>query len=594
MKNHFTLFILLLSGLPLNAQTINKLTSSTVSGTVCPGSATSYEVVSVPSGCQVVWSATNGQVTQDASNPRKASVVWADTPGASGTVKATFGSCSSEGNNGTFATRTELILSIKDQAWGSYGTSINIDYCTPAQVNVSVPRMFVQGTGGVGEPALTEVIYAWTLPNGWREVGTGRTGFFGTTAYFVAIEPLANNCSKPGNVTVYGTLVGAGPFCNSAANSATATIALNGVNPVATVVPQGGYNGSFACNTSPVTFYATTAALSCISTYNWTYPGSWSFVSQSGNSITLQPSGSSADSNPIKATITFTCGSSITSGNYVPTYAEPGISGPDYICTSGSYSVTNSSGVSVAWTSSNPSGLSIDPTTGQATRMNNFDGRVTLTASLNSGCLYITRNVGVGNYVPLGISSYNSNCSGNTFNVLNTSLSAACSANTSIYFSYQITDPNYSNFVFTPVSVPSGASWSFSGGYLYMTVNTPSSMGSRSATIALSATGPCGTLNLNFTSTAVNYSSYRFSISPNPSKEDVTVSMENEDILGGNSQKIYGIKIVDSFGVSGESFAYKAGVKSVKISLKDFSSGIYILSVFDGKIWSSERLIIKN
>ena len=94
--------LLLLTSLALNAQSISKLTSSTVSGTVCPGSATSYEV-SVPSGltnCQIVWSATNGQVTQDANNQRKASVVWADTPGASGTVTATFTNCSNANNNG--------------------------------------------------------------------------------------------------------------------------------------------------------------------------------------------------------------------------------------------------------------------------------------------------------------------------------------------------------------------------------------------------------------------------------------------------------------------------------------------------------------
>ncbi len=273
------------------------------------------------------------------------------------------------------------------------------------------------------------------------------------------------------------------------------------------------------------------------------------------------------------------------------------VTGPSPICTSGTFTLANPpAGTTVTWSSSNPSGLSINPTTGLATRQNNFNGQVTITATLNGACgaTNFTKNVKVGNYVPIGTSSYNSNCSGNNFNVLNTNLSAACTANTSIYFSYKITDPNYSNFVYTPVSVPSGATWSFSGGTLNMTVTTPPSQGSRSATIALSATGPCGPYNVNFTSTAVNYSSF-FSMSPNPSQGNVTVSVDNENLLNDGSQDlIYAIKITDPLGMHGESFEYKAGINSINIPLQDFKPGLYILSVFDGKIWSSKQLIVQK
>ena len=274
------------------------------------------------------------------------------------------------------------------------------------------------------------------------------------------------------------------------------------------------------------------------------------------------------------------------------------ITGSQVVCTNASFSLQDQpTGTTLNWSSSNPSGLSIDTNTGLATRLNNFNGQVTITATINSGCgsVNVTRNVNVGNYLPIGTSSYNSNCSGNTFNILNTSLSSVCTANTPISFSYKITDSNYSNFVYTPVSVPSGATWSFSGGNLYMTVTTPPSQGSRSATIALSATGPCGTYNVNFTSTAVNIYSSFFTISPNPSQGNVTVSMENENLLNdGSKNLIYAIKITDLFGTLGESFEYKAGINSVKIPLQNFNSGLYILSVFDGKIWSSERLIIQK
>jgi hypothetical protein len=60
-----------------------------------------------------------------------------------------------------------------------------------------------------------------------------------------------------------------------------------------------------------------------------------------------------------------------------------GILGPDVICGTAQYSFV---GQSVAWSSSNASGVSINPITGAATRVNNFNGQVTITAALNGPC----------------------------------------------------------------------------------------------------------------------------------------------------------------------------------------------------------------
>ena len=117
----------------LLAQEITKTSASPVAGTVCPGVSTFYEV-SVPSGfggCTITWSATNGLATKDQSDQRKVKVVWTDTPGATGMVTATFSACGSanEGNNGASASKSELILSVKGQSFGSYDNSIDISYC---------------------------------------------------------------------------------------------------------------------------------------------------------------------------------------------------------------------------------------------------------------------------------------------------------------------------------------------------------------------------------------------------------------------------------------------------------------------------------
>jgi len=73
------------------------------------------------------------------------------------------------------------------------------------------------------------------------------------------------------------------------------------------------------------------------------------------------------------------------------------------------------------------------------------------------------------------------------------------------------------------------------------------------------------------------------------------VSTESENSLDDSSQNlIYAIKITDLFETFGKSFEYEAGIKSTNIPLQDFKSGLYILSVFDGKMWSSKQLLIQK
>jgi hypothetical protein len=255
-----------------------------------------------------------------------------------------------------------------------------------------------------------------------------------------------------------------------------------------------------------------------------------------------------------------------------------------------------------SWSSSNNSGLTVS-SSGAITRQNNFNGIVNVSVNGNfgnDGCTFSsTRPILVGNYHPTGSSSVNSNCSGSTFNILNTSLSGVCSANSSVFFTYNITDPNYSNFVFTPVSLPSGTSWSATGSNLTVTVIAPPSTGSRTATIVLSATGPCGPYSVNFNSTAVNIHSSGFSMAPNPSNDYVTIKADNKDMLLEDSSDksqnlIYAIIITSTFGNQVKTFDYKDGIKSVNVSLNGFTSGLYFLSVFDGKAWSSKQLIVQK
>lgn len=82
----------------------------------------------------------------------------------------------------------------------------------------------------------------------------------------------------------------------------------------------------------------------------------------------------------------------------IPDSSNASVSGPNTICTSGTFTLNNvPPDASVTWSTNNPNGLNIN-TSGLATRKNNFDGQVTVTATIDVGCgpSSINRNVWVG------------------------------------------------------------------------------------------------------------------------------------------------------------------------------------------------------
>jgi len=76
------------------------------------------------------------------------------------------------------------------------------------------------------------------------------------------------------------------------------------------------------------------------------------------------------------------------------------IDGPNLVCATGTFSLpAPPPGSTVTWSSSNSSGLSINPSTGLATRQGNFNGSVTITATISAGVcgsVPINRKIWVG------------------------------------------------------------------------------------------------------------------------------------------------------------------------------------------------------
>lgn len=630
MKKYVLLFGMSFLSFILYSQTISKTTTSPVSGSVCPAVSTYYEV-SVPTGltsCQITWTATNGTVTRDATDQRKAKVEWNDTPGATGTVTATFGGCNSSTDNGTAASLAELILSVKDQAWDSYGSSVTLDFCNTRNVVITMPHMYVSGTGGIAQPPRTEVQYAWTIPAGWKEHSSGLSGNITTASNVIQIDAIG--CAKPGNVSVFGTLIPSPVSCGSAANSATANISLNGINPVISVAPQPGYIGSTDCNTTPVVFTATaTPGLGCINNYSWHFPAGWTNITPSGNgnSVTATPSGTDQDAGQVTATATLSCGTQLASGPITISFIQPTLNGGPYVCGGGTpFTFSNvPSGATISWTAS-PAYL-FTTTSGSftyngsngftLTAQNIYQGGTgaSVTATVNTGCssIPLTKSLYVGLPYANGTANgqqiafsyhspyvdptytYNMVCSGPLITI-NMSVDGATSNG-----SWQRVSAN-----------PTNAYWSILGNNnMEFSFFAPN----QTAVFRFSASNGCGTV-----AKAYYFQSYdcsggggggclRYAVSPNPTSTTINVVVPNipppcgiapagattavTDDESKNELSIQSITLIDAEGRNKHSQQYTGKTKKIELDVSDLKKGIYILKVSDGNYSEDHRIIIK-
>ena len=180
------LLAFLLAGVSAQSQTITNNFPSPVFGAVCPVSDNSY-TTTLPNnfgGCKIEWTATNGQITSGQGS-QTVTVVWNDAPGTKASLKVTFKNCEpnnpNEGKNGNLE---ETILSVKGLNFAAFNNTVNVDFCNTTSVTLNVPRMFVPGTGGVGEPPLQEVFYSWNLPAGWVDAFTNSGGNVLTTTNY--------------------------------------------------------------------------------------------------------------------------------------------------------------------------------------------------------------------------------------------------------------------------------------------------------------------------------------------------------------------------------------------------------------------------
>lgn len=571
----------------LFGQTIS-LTSGTspVSGSICPGRST-YSVT-IPAGCTPFWTATNGSISGP-SNQSSLSVDWVDTPNATASLSVTFSNCTTPGDNSKTASWSALILSVKDQAWGSYGNNISLDFCNTQSVAVTVPRMYVQGTGGIAQPPQQEVIYTWQVPAGWREANSNSGGQVSTSSNAIILNRIG--CALPGIVSVRGNIINR---CGSAGQSSVASISLNGFSPALTVGPQAGFTGITACNNTPVNFISTlNGSVGCISSYRWIFPSGWRWRNPANNqllsspvtnnlsSVSLIPSGTSADQGPIRAEVNFSCGTTISSGSYTIPYIAPLISGPDFICTTGNYSVQNISGITPTWTSSDPSILTFGRS-GFASRPGSNSGYVTITATLPCAATVPPKTIFVGD--------------------------------PSITYSPPGTNPCFNNPYYSAPNVP-GLSyyWSVDNPNVWFTTSSNSnstaviSYNPEYFTITLSiSNGTCTTTSSQFSYTAGYYCQCffdpacnggfsRFAASPNPASNQVDVSFDDKEYekeLKRFGAVEYNLALLDEQG--NIVAKVKTSDKTYKWDTSKIPNGTYYLKANYKSFGETKRILIKH
>jgi pimeloyl-ACP methyl ester carboxylesterase len=164
--------------------------------------------------------------------------------------------------------------------------------------------------------------------------------------------------------------------------------------------------------------------------------------------------------------------------------------------------------------------------------------------------------------------------------------SSACN-NTYVYFSTN-TLPGATDYAwFWPAS-----DWTYISGN--HTPNLALRTGTASGPVGVRVANACdagGSPGMKYVQ--VNNCGFYFTVSPNPSKGNVTVSTESQTLseTSNGQDKIYQIKIIDQLGIIKKQFSYSGGITITNINLSNLAVGIYTLQAYNGTIWSSQQIV---
>ncbi|MBX2965135.1 MAG: T9SS type A sorting domain-containing protein [Cyclobacteriaceae bacterium] len=280
----------------------------------------------------------------------------------------------------------------------------------------------------------------------------------------------------------------------------------------------------------------------------------------------------------------------------------PTITGSPLVCTSEDFVLDNPpSGITVEWSSSNPSGLSIDPETGTATRQNYFNGEVTITATINSGC----GSVDIEKTVWVGLTSsvsFTANYNQSQGIMLSTpyvggGATAQWSVNSVPHAGFDISvQPLCIDYTTIPVEISltvANQCDSITVCRDYVLKCPPSPL--------LTYVGTCGSGGGGEEPEFHEESQY--SVSPNPASRlvnvavvPVSVSIKTNVSPSGktkNTVTIQSIVLTDMNGQEKYSSEFLNEPEKVQIDVSHLMKGVYILKVSNGNYIESHRIVVE-
>lgn len=249
------------------------------------------------------------------------------------------------------------------------------------------------------------------------------------------------------------------------------------------------------------------------------------------------------------------------------------ISGPSVVCPSASYSVTNMpAGATVTWSSSNTSILTINASTGAATRVGNGQVMITANIQYTAGCtaFRVTKTVNVGK----PIISFTVN--GQPFT------NGQVCVGSSNYIDIVGHDPMNSY----TWSLQSGSNGSLSGSGPSATF---SNYTIQCSGISVVASNSCGTTNTGLTICTKNCLMAAYNVYPNPAKDYLNITFEDAKTLAALPEQIIlysekstapvrSVLVKDTYNQG----AFKNG-NTIELQVKDLPRGNYYLHVVPGK-----------
>lgn len=293
------------------------------------------------------------------------------------------------------------------------------------------------------------------------------------------------------------------------------------------------------------------------------------------------------------------------SNSLLATLVIPEISGPDQFCTTATYTSPNlSQGQNVTWSIS-PSNFATLTTSGNQVTVTPSlgDGQATLTATISTGCgtKQVLKEIVVG--IPdhlINVLEYQG--------ILPVSV---CYAYTNYSFEVKAIDPNgvYPYYTYEFASTAS---------YIWRVIhndpygsNTIYELGTYgyqdNPSFAFEQAGEY-TLTLDIINNNCNYHIrsfvrgvtvqdwFGYTVSPNPSSDNITIESATNSTAKETKKalEIREVELADKMGIVRHRQKFTGGVTTANLSVNTLPNDLYILRIFDGKMWHSHKVLIQH